>query len=149
MSTPLGQLYAELKHSIKMHMMVADGPSPQLCVFLTKPIDWLEDPDDERKIKEVASLAYAIVEAIALLVHKAIDVRHQQLTHANKPFPATLRRKGDQLLVVVGKTRGLSDKIVAKHAVMTEVASAIKAYAEFNKTKCPTLQDITGKPYAS
>ena len=42
----------ELKHSIRIHVLIMAGPSQQLCAFLVKVIDLVEDVDIDLGVLE-------------------------------------------------------------------------------------------------
>lgn len=139
-----GRLLEELKHSIRMHLVIMQGPTPQLAVFLIKIIDFLEDNDNVRRREEMAKLAFAIVEAIAIHVQQSIDGRAQQAAAKGQQFPTGIQHKSDNLLVVVGKSRSLPDKITAKNALLRETAEALRSLSTFTKAKYPDLTDSAG-----
>ena len=132
---------AELKHSIRTHLVVMGGPTPQLAVFLTKIIDFLEDKNVERYCVEMARLSLVIVEAVALHVQQSIDARAAK----DPNFPSSIRNKSDNLLVIVGKSRGLEDKMVAKGAILKEVAETLRALSTYTKSKYPSITTADGK----
>lgn len=134
----------ELKHSLRMHLHIMQGPSPELAVFLVKLIDFIEDTDAERRKAEMAKLAYTIVEAIALHVQRSVDARVEQATSQNKHFPENIRLKSDHLLVVIGKNRNLPDRFVAKRAVLIEVADCLRALTEYTRSQYPQMTDLQG-----
>jgi hypothetical protein len=137
-------LLEELKHSIKTHLVIMNGPSQQLCVFLIKLIDLLEDQEPIRKRKEMEALIFAIVEAVALHVQDSVDVRGRQAAARGQTFPVHIQHQANNLLVIVGKSRGLPEKLVAKIAVLREVADTLRALSSFTKAKYPDITDVAG-----
>lgn len=136
----------ELKHSVRMHMLIFGGPSTQLAVFLIKLIDVMEDQDEDRRHTETLGLAYAIVEAIAIYVQKTIDNRYMMQQKANNPLPERIKQSGDDILITMGKFRN-RDKVQAKDAVLAQVALALDELGKFTKTQYPTLVSSQGRPY--
>lgn len=137
-------LLEELKHSIRIHLMVMGGATSQLAVFLVKLIDLIEDADPVRKNEETAKLAFALVEATALHVQQSVDARAAQAITRRQPFPTSLQAKSDNLLIIIGKSRGLPDKIVAKNAVLKEVAETLRALSNYTKARYPDMTDVSG-----
>jgi hypothetical protein len=137
-------LLEELKHSIKIHLIIMNGPSAQLAVFLVKLIDFLEDIDPHRRQAEMGKLAFAVVEAVALHVQQSIDTRAQQAQAKGNEFPNQIQAKSDNLLIIVGKSRNLPDKILAKNAVLKEIAEALRALTTYTKVKYPEIADRAG-----
>ncbi len=134
----------ELKHSIRTHLAIMQGPSPQLAVFLVKLIDFIEDKNDVRRVAEMSKLAFAIVEAVALFVQQSIDQRATQAVAKGYQFPQVVQAKGDNLLIVVGKARQLPDKIAAKNALLKEIAEALRSLSTYTKTNYPDITDVMG-----
>ncbi len=134
------QALIELKHSIHMHLVVMAGPTQQLCAMLLKIIDFIEDSDGDRRNKEVLELSYNIVEGLALYVQRSIDERADKA----KDFPAHVRLISDNILVTVGKTRGLDNHVVAKNAVLSAVANALRGLGTFTKAKYPDIINSAG-----
>lgn len=130
----------ELKHSIRTHMMMLGGPSPQLSVFLLKVVDFLEDADETRRNSEMANLAFAIVEAVALHVQQSVDAKSKK----DSELPKHISSKSDGLLVIIGKSRGLPDKIQAKEAVLKEVAEVLRSLSTYTKGKYPEITTASG-----
>lgn len=138
------RLLEELKHSIRIHLLIMQAPTPQLAVFLVKLVDFLEDTDPARKRAEMAKLMFSIVEAVALHVQQSIDARAQQAGAKGHQFPKQIQDKSDHLLVVLGKSRGLPDKIAAKSALLKEIAEALRGLSTYTKAKYPDITDIAG-----
>lgn len=140
------RMLEELKHSIRIHLLVMQGPSAQLAVYLVKLIDIIEDSDHNRRSAEIGKLAFGIIEAVALQVHQSIDKYGQQAAIRSLPFPEHVQSKGDNLLVVVGKSRSLPDKAVAKSALLKEIAAALRDLSSYTKIQYPTITDLAGNP---
>ncbi len=138
------RLLEELKHSIRTHLAIMQGPSPQLTVFLIKLVDFLEDKDETRRKTEMAKLAFAIVEAVALFVQGSIDQRAAQAATKGHQFPQSVQVKSDNLMVVVGKARQLPDKIIAKGALLKEIAEALRSLSTYTKARYPDITDVMG-----
>lgn len=132
----------ELKHSIRIHLLIMAGPSQQLCAFLIKTIDFIEDTDLSRRRNEMLALSFHIIEAVGIHVQKSIDLRAAKAPE----MPDHVKRRGDEILVIIGKSRGLPDKIVAKNAVLRTIAEALDALGSFMKSTYPTLFDSKGNP---
>lgn len=131
----------ELKHSVHMHVALMNGPSQQLAAFLVKVLDFLEDPDEDRCNSEMAELAFIIVESLAVFVQQSIDDRARKATSQGTEFPTRIKQAGDNLLIVVGQTRGHENKIEAKNVVLRTIASALRELSTFTKAKYPTITD--------
>lgn len=144
MAEETGRILEELKHSVRIHLIVNAGATAQLAVFLVKIIDFLEDEDDVRRRAEMAKLSFAIVEAVALFVQQSIDQRASQAAAKGQVFPVQVQHKGDNLLVVVGKARQLPDKIVAKQGLLKEVAEALRSLTTYTKASYPEILDAKG-----
>lgn len=138
-------MLAELKHSIRIHALVMQGPTPELAVYLIKVIDFLEDTDQTRREAEMAALSYKLIESVALHIQRSIDDRLRKLAAEGKPVPLQVQVRGDHLLVVVGQTRNLPDRIVAKNAVLKEVAECLRALAAHTGSKYPDITDSVGR----
>lgn len=122
-------------------MTVMRGPTPQLAVLLIKVIDFLEDTDDERRQKEMAVLSFTIVEALVLQIGQLIE----RCAEKDGPkFPAHLLAKSDGLLALLGKSRRLPDRLVAKDAVLRGIAEALRAFGAYAKVEYPTITDSKG-----
>ena len=125
----------ELKHSIKMHLTVMNGPTPQLAVFLIKIIDFLGDCHDHSHAIE--KLSYAIVEAIALYVHQSIDT-------SIKRGEIKSSVSHDKLILLMAKNRDQTDLGLAKLALLKEVANRYRELAVVTNAKYPILTDCDG-----
>lgn len=134
----------ELKHSIKAHLLINGGPSQQLCAFLVKVIDLIEDSDQARKKIETLGLAFNVVEAVGLHVQQAIDARHQVSQKSNQVMPENVRKHSDEILIAIGKARGFDDKSKAKTCILSAVGKSLDSLGTFTKAIYPTLFDIDG-----
>jgi hypothetical protein len=134
----------ELKHSIRIHLLIMAGPSQQLCAYLIKVIDLVEDTDIPRRKTETLQLAFSIVEAVAIHTQQAIDARNQVSKQKNNPMPEAVYRYADELLVVVGQARSHPDKIEAKNSVLAVVGKALDALGTFTGSTYPTVFDSAG-----
>lgn len=138
------RLLEELKHSIRIHLLINQGPTPQLAVFLVKLVDFLEDPDPTRKKTEMGRLVFSLVESVAIHIQQSIDARAQQAAAKGHQFPKHIQDKSDHLLVVLGKSRGLPDKLAAKSALLKEIAEALRSLSTYTKARYPDITDIAG-----
>ena len=134
----------ELKHSIKIHLLIMAGPSQQLCAFLVKTIDLIEDNDQQRKEQETLQLAFNVIEAVALHVQQAIDARAKIALHKNNPMPENVRVCSDQILISLGNTRSNKNKSEAKTALLTSIGQALDLLSSFTGAIYPTIYDING-----
>ena len=135
MNTPL----EELKHSIKIHLTIFGGATAQLSVYLIKLIDFLEDTNVDRRRAEMLSLTFSVVEAAALRVNQSI------ITKSTQPnFPPALRKQNDDLIFSIGANRNLSDKVVAKYAVLKEMSGALKLLSSYTGTNYPDITTAAG-----
>ena len=135
MVTPLD----ELKNSIRTHVTVFGGPSVQLSAYLIKVIDFLDETDACRRDGEMLAMAFSLVESVAIRVHESID----GIT-VKRDLPQAMREKSDGLLVIVGKSRSLPDKVAAKYAVLRELAEVLKTLSEHTKIKYPDIITADG-----
>jgi hypothetical protein len=144
----------ELKHSIRLHLLLQAGPTPQLCVFLVKVFDFIDDlykvlalADGHREellekiAKEMDVVSFSIVETIALFVQRSIDDRMTKAASQGQTAPESVRRHGDEIFMTLGKCRGLPDKIAAKNMLLKGVAEALRALATFTKASYPEIRD--------
>jgi len=129
----------ELKHSVKMHLLIMSGPSQQLSAFLLKLIDFLTDDDENRVVTEMNQLSLSIVEALALHVHTHID-KHQ----LGDKIPQPMRTRADEIIVTIGKVRSLEDKISSKYVILRAVATVLKQFGEFTHSNYPKMTDLQG-----
>lgn len=136
--------FNELKHSIRMHLLIMAGPTQQLCTFLVKLIDFMEDDKKDRKEKEMLGLSYSIIEGLALYVQRSIDERATKAKSAGSMLPIDVAAASDEILVVIGKTRNLDDKRNAKYAVLRTVSEALKSLGNYTKAQYPQLTDADG-----
>lgn len=134
----------ELKHSIRTHVLIMNGPSQQLCVYLTKLIDILELSDESGRNKELDQLSYSIIEGISLFVQSSIDQRVEKGRSIGQDVPANVRSSSDNIMVAIGKSRGLEDKKAAKLSVLKSMSDALKALSGFTKSVYPDIIDVNG-----
>lgn len=134
----------ELKHSIRIHLLIMAGPSQQLCAFLVKVIDLVEDTDIPRRQAETLQLSFNITEAIAIHVQQAIDARDKVSKQKGNPMPENIRKHADEIMIAVGRARSHMDKVEAKNSVLQAVAKALDALGSFTKAVYPTLFDSAG-----
>jgi len=135
---------AELKHSIRIHLLIMAGPSQQLCAFLVKVIDLVEDTDIKRRKAETLQLSFCIIEAIAVHTQKAIDARYEVSKKKSATMPESVRIYSDEIMIMVGKARSFDDKVAAKNSVLQIIAKAFDALGTFSKCTYPTLFDSSG-----
>jgi|10_taG_2_1085330.scaffolds.fasta_scaffold00790_9 hypothetical protein len=140
----------ELRHSVHLHLMIMNGPTQQLAVFLTKTLDLIPDPGEETydfasNDVEMGILAYSIIEALALHVQRSVDDRAARAQQRGEKFPVSVRQKGDEILVVVGKTRSSGDQVTSKNAVLKAIADALHALATVTKAKYPEIRTARGQ----
>lgn len=131
----------ELKHSVQMHVILMNGMTKQLGQFLLKTLDFVEDTNFVRRDKEIAKLSYVIVESLAVFVHQSIDDRAQKAEQQGLNFPTRVRQAGDNLLVVIGKTRSSTDMINSKNIVLRAIADALRELSGYTKAKYPDITD--------
>ena len=98
--SPDSEEIRELKHSIRIHLLIMAGPSPQLCAFLVKTVDFIEDTDFDRRRNEMLALSFHIVEAVGIHIQKSIDVRAAKMPE----MPEYVKHRGDEILVIIGKS---------------------------------------------
>lgn len=134
----------ELKHSIRTHLLIMAGPTQQLCAFLIKVVDFMEDTDAERKLTEMEALSFNIIEGMALYVQRSIDERVEKAKAAGTPFPDAVQQASDEIIVMVGKTRNHVDKNQAKYAVLQTVGAALKTLGGVTKVQYPQFTDCSG-----
>ena len=134
----------ELKHSIRMHLIMMNGPTQQLCSMLLKLPDVLGDSNQERRNKEVIELAFVVVEGMALYVQRSIDERAERASSQGQVFPQAAKSGGDGILVAIGQHRSSGDKIAGKNAVLRVVADALRGLSAFTKSIYPDIYDSNG-----
>ena len=134
----------ELKHSIRMHLLVMQGPSQQLCAMLLKMPDIMGDEDTTRRDKEALELAFVIVEGLALYVQRYIDDKASHASNNNMEFPKNAKLAGDNILVAVGMFRNNEDKVQSKNAVLRSVSEALKALSASTNNTYPEIYDSNG-----
>jgi len=158
MQTPIGpsatESLAELKHSIYTHVLLQGGPSPQLSVFLVKLLDVVDDlynaleNEGNRKTclarveKECADLSFHVIESLAIWLQRSFDERMIKAQAKDETFPDNVKAHADQLLVLVGRSRGLPDKRAAKNAVLRGIAEALRALQSYTKSTYPEIRDL-------
>jgi hypothetical protein len=125
----------ELQHSVYTHAMIQGGPNPQLCVFLTKLLDFLDDVyaacqyEDSRSARladvevEIIALSFHIIESLAVWLATSVN---------DDKFPAHLRHQGQQLLILIAKVKQLPDKLAAKDIVLRAIADMIRSLKAAN-----------------
>ncbi len=131
----------ELKHSIRVYLLITRSPSPQLATFLMKIVDFLDDEDQERRRREMGKLALHIVVGSVLLVQKLMQ--HQMESAADDP---PLRLRCDELIVAIGKTRRMDDPIAAKNFLLKTMADGLRELSGRSKITFPAIADCAGNP---
>lgn len=134
----------ELKHSIRIHLIIMNGPTQQLCSMLLKLPDILGDADSARRDREVIELAYLIIEGVALYVQRSIDERAERANNQGQMFPQTSKLCGDHILVAIGTHRSNNDKMAGKLAVLKSIAEALRGLSVFTKAIYPDIYDSNG-----
>jgi len=134
----------ELKHSIRVHMLMMNGPTQQLCTLMLKLPDLMGDADKDRRNNETKDLAFIIVEGLALYVQRSIDDRADRAQGKGEAFPKSIKEAGDKILVAIGQNRSSSDKIASKNAVLRSVADALRSLSTFTKAIYPDIYDSNG-----
>jgi len=137
----------ELKHSVHLHMLIMGGPTQQLAVLLTSIVDLLPgDPDQnfDEVDNQIKSLAYTIIESIALFVQRSIDERNVKAQNQGGSLPEDVVKKGNNIWVMLGNSRGLPDKVSAKNSVLKVVAEALHALSATTGSKYPTINNACG-----
>jgi hypothetical protein len=138
------EVLKELKHSIRLHLLIMDGPTQQLCAMLLKCPDLLGDNDPVRRDNEASELAFTIVEGIALYILRSIDERYMRSKSNGQPLPDFVKEAGDKVMVKVGQYRGDPDKLKAKKQVLRSVADALRALGSHTKVIYPDIYDSDG-----
>lgn len=138
------KLLDELKHSIRIHLIIMNGPTQQLCSMLLKLPDMLGDADSTRRNKEVMELAYLIIEGVALYVQRSIDERAERASNQGQMFPQAAKICGDNILVSIGTHRSSTDKMTGKLAVLKSIAEALRGLSVFTKAIYPDIYDSNG-----
>lgn len=134
----------ELKHSIRIHLLIMAGPSKQLCAFLVKTIDLVEDTDIVRRKTETLQLAFAMTEAIAIHVQQGIDARDKVAKDKGNPMPENVRKQADEIMIAVGRARSHPNKVEAKNAILQAIAKSLDSLSSFTKALYPTIFDSAG-----
>jgi len=124
---PYGTALAELKHSIMTHLVIMGGPSQQLCAFLVKTIDFIEDSDDRRRSDEIMLLAYSIAEAIAVRIVQSIEAKVSKAERDIKNIPDQVWSSVNAILNKIDETRQMQDKCSAKALLLETVGHELDA----------------------
>lgn len=106
-----------------------------------KVIDFLEDDNIEHREAEMLSIAFLIVESIAIHIQQAISdsfVKHSSL---GNPMPEEVRQHADKIMIVVGNSRNYNDKIEAKNNILAAIGKAFDSLSSFTGTIYPTIYD--------
>lgn len=135
----------EFKHSVRTHLVIMAGPSQQLSAFLLKVIDFFDDPNEEHRNQEMLALSFTIIEGIALYVQRSIDERIEKAKTVGQEFSSNVQTASNNILIMVGQSRGLDDKIAAKNALLKSVADALRELSSLTKTTYPEIVDSAGK----
>lgn len=120
----------ELKHSVKLHLDMAGGPSTELCVYLVKIIDFLNEPDEDHTA-EMNKISFAIVGSLSIAVFKSVVKR---VNDSEEVSPALL--KSAERLMELTKDMNPPDPIVAKNLMLDALSDVLVG-----------LNDITGIEY--
>lgn len=134
----------ELKHSVRMHLLIMAGPTQQLCAFMIKLIDFMEDDNIERRNSEMLSLSYSVVEGLALYVQRSVDEKMSIAKSQGATLPQEVISAGDEILVAIGKVRSMADKRAAKAIVLKSVSQALRSMSIYTKAQYPQLTDASG-----
>lgn len=146
----------ELRHSVHIHLAIMNGPSQQLAVLLVKVLDFVPKYENKHAAKvyapdaisklnaDIEALAFSIVEAVAIHVHRSIDDRAAKAAQRGDQFPKSVRQKGDNILVMLGRHRSDSDQIAAKNSVLKAIAEALRALSTVTKAKYPDIKTSRG-----
>jgi len=138
------RILKELKHSVRTHLVMMNGPTQQLTTFLIKVVDFLEDSNIQRRNTEALNLSYSIIEGVALYVQRSIDERSDKAKAMGQTFPVGINLASDNILVLIGKSRNLDDRIAAKSAVLRVVAEALRELSTFTRAVYPDIFDSNG-----
>lgn len=134
----------ELKHSVYTHLILQGGPNPQLCVFLTKLLDCMDDMNAvihngrhtahaERLEQELLNLSFHIIESLAVWLANSLD---------EKKAPAHIYSKAQNLLLLTAKTRKYPDRIASKNIVLRGIADMVKTIKSNNPNiQMPDIRD--------
>ena len=95
----------ELRHSVRLYMILMNGPNAQLAALLLKTLDFIDDEDERRRNDEMAFLSLVIVQAIAIHTERLIDTKKAEVEHKGMNFPSQLKQKGDNLLIEINRTK--------------------------------------------
>lgn len=132
----------ELKHSVYTHLLLQGGPNPQLCVFLSKLLDIMDDMNiaiinktasPERAEQEILDLSFHIIESLVIWLTSSLD---------DKKTPPHVGDKLQNLLLLVSRSRKFPDRIAAKNIVLRGLAELIRILKEDNpKIQFPDIKD--------
>ena len=127
----------ELKHSIKLHLSMAGGPSAELCMYTLKLIDFLdEDPSDE----EIADLSHSILKSVALKIGDTIE----KYAEVDPQFPSAALK---QVQVLKGRqsSTGSVVKEDSNELLLVEISKSLGMLKEYTKIEYPPIRDVSGK----
>lgn len=136
------EILEELKHSIRIHLLLMQGPTQQLCAMLLKLLDIMGDSDQVRRNNEAMDLAFNIVEGTALYVQRFIDDKAEKFKEDSSA--KNFKSYGDKILIAVGWSRQSTDKKLAKMEILKSVAEALRALGSFTDSKYPDIYDSNG-----
>lgn len=138
------QAFKELKHAIRFHLEIMTQPTAQLGAYLVKLVDFFEDEDSTRLQNEITLLAYAITEATAVYVHKALDERKERAEKQSENWPDEIQSASGNILVAIGLSKSINDKAAARLTVLKAVAEALKSLGKHTKADYPKITDADG-----
>jgi len=130
---------SEFKHSIRIYLLIYNGPTSELAAYLIKSIDIIDsliinnDPT-----RELIGLSYAIIESVANHVSK-----HVASINAAKGLTEEIMNLNDELLIAIIKLRKI-DKIQAKYNLLRIISKLLNALAAATKSEYPTICDVHG-----
>lgn len=136
----MNKALAEVKNSIRNHMVIAGGPSAQLAVLLTKLIDVMEC---EERDSELNKLAFHITESIAVSLCRAFS-ETLEASKSGFGLHESILAKRDELLVAIESSRKNTDYIVAKHELLKIMATFLKTANIHSSSRYPALIDADG-----
>jgi hypothetical protein len=131
----------ELKHSIKLHLSMAGGPSAELCTYTLKLIDFLDENPDS---KEIADLSYFILRSIAINISDVIE----KYANNDSKFSFAILKQGQVLKIksdVDIENTKFDGVLSIKHDLLVEVAKALDMLKEHTKIEYPPIRDVSGK----
>ena len=127
----------ELKHSIKLHLSMAGGPSAELCMYTLKLIDFLdEDPSDE----EIADLSHSILKSVALKIGDTIE----KYAEVDPQFPSAALKQA-QVLKGRQSSTGSVVKEDSNELLLVEISKSLGMLKEYTKIEYPPIRDVSGK----